>query len=152
MPETKEKSEYPPSPMHRHLKQVVWYQLTREGSATGREDGKVHRLKWLFDSEDFPCGACHRTDMVKFMVLPTGVYRSCENEGFTEKIEPIDTGELGAEATLLEDVICTNEEAIDVIKRYKQEKIFLDPETRIFLPEYKLPRPYGRKAPKKKAE
>lgn len=137
--------EYPISPMHKHLDSVVWYQLAREGSPTGREDGKVHRLKWLFESRDFPCGACHRNDGVKFMVLPTGVYRSCSNEGFTEKIEPIDTGEMGSEATLLEDIICDNTQAIEVIKMYRQEKIFLDPETRVFLPEYKLPRQYGRK-------
>lgn len=150
MPETKE--EYPASPMHRHLKEVVWYQLAREPSPTGREDGKLHRLKWLFETKDFPCGACHRADNVKFMVLPTGVYRSCESEGFTEKIEPIDEGEFGSEATLLEDTICTNEEALAVIKMYHQERIFLDPDTRVFLPEYRLPRPYSKKPPTKKAD
>jgi hypothetical protein len=145
----KEKEEYPISPMHRHLKQVVWYQLARERPMTeggSQESGPVHRMKWLFQQKDFPCGACHRSDHVKFMVLPTGVYRSCEQEGFTEKIEPIDEGEMHSEAILLEDHLCTtNTEALEVIKRYKQEKIYLDPDCHVFLPAYKLPRFAGRK-------
>jgi hypothetical protein len=145
----KEKEEYPISPMHRHLKQVVWYQLAREptGNVMGnQETGPVHRMKWLFQSKDFPCGACHRSDHVKFMVLPTGVYRSCENEGFTEKVEPIDEGEMHSEAILLEDLVLkTNQEAIDVIRRYKQEKIYLNEDSHIFLPQYKMPKFAGRK-------
>ena len=126
--------------MHKHLKEVVWYQLMREPSATGRQDGRLHRMKWLFRAQDLPCGACHRIDKVKFMVLPTGVYRSCENEGFTEKIEPIDISEMRQEAILLEDIVCTNQQALDVVKMYKQEKLYLDPDTGgVFFPEYKLP-------------
>lgn len=147
-----DKDEYTISPMHRHLKQVVWYQLARErtGSEGGnQETGPVHRMKWLFQQKDFPCGACHRSDKVKFMVLPTGVYRSCENEGFTEKIEPVDEGEMHSEAILLEDFICkTNAEAVEVIKRYHQEKIYLDEDTHVFLPQYKVPRYAGRKPSK----
>lgn len=136
--------------MHRHLKEVVWYQLAREQTPTGHEDGKLHRMKWLFLQKDFPCGACHRTDMVEFMVLPTGVYRSCRNEGFTEKIDPIDEGEMRSEAILLEDVILDkNEDAISVVKRYKQERIYLNEDTRVFFPPYKLPLHGGRKPPKR---
>jgi hypothetical protein len=145
----KEKDEYPLSPMHKHFKEVVWVQLVREHSQSGGEDGPIHRMKWLFQQQDFPCDACHSSEKVKFMVLPTGVYRSCDNEGFTEKVEAIDYGERGYEAILLENYVCvTNEEAIAVIRRYKQEKIYLDEESRIRLPEYKLPRKTGRK-PKK---
>lgn len=145
----KDKEEYPLSPMHKHFRELVVYQLSREPSQSAREDGRVHRMKWLFQQQDFPCGACHTTEKVKFMVLPTGVYRSCDKEGFTEKVEAIDYGEMASEAILLEDYICiTNAEAIAVIKRYRQEKIYLDEESRIHLPEYKLPRKAGRK-PKK---
>lgn len=144
-----DEKEYKISPMHRHLKEVVWYQLAREptGAAMGnQETGPVHRMKWLFQAKDFPCGACHRSDNVKFMVLPTGVFRSCSNEGFTEKVEPIDEGEMHSEAILLEDVVLkTNAEAIEVIKRYKQEKIFLNEDSHIFLPQYKIPKFVGRK-------
>lgn len=149
----KEKDEYPISPMHRHLKEVVWYQLTRQKiSMENQEVGPVHRLKWLFLQKDFPCGACKKSDKVKFMVLPTGVYRSCEEEGMTEKIDPIDVGEMQCEAILLEDHLCTtNKEAVDVIKRYHQERIYLDAESHIFLPEYKLPR-FGKVPPEKKVE
>jgi hypothetical protein len=77
--------------MHQHLDQVVWYQLVREPSDKPNT-GKLHRQKWLFRAQDMPCGACHSSKAVKFMVLPTGVYRSCSNEGFTEKVEPIDEG------------------------------------------------------------
>jgi hypothetical protein len=87
-----------------------------------------------------PCGACHSSKAVKFMVLPTGVYRSCSNEGFTEKVEPIDEGEFPHFAILLEDKIPTNKEAMDVIHMYKQEKIFMDQETGgIWFPEHKQP-------------
>jgi hypothetical protein len=141
------KDEYPISPMHRHLKEVVWYQLAREQSGEmSRESGKVHRLKWLFQQKDFPCGACRSIEKVKFMVLPTGVYRSCENEGMTEKIDPIDEGELHSEAILLEDVVLTdNADAVAVIKRYHQEKIFLDEDSHISLPPYKLPKSAGKR-------
>lgn len=144
---TDKTEEYPISPMHRHLKQVVWYQLARESSGPqgNQETGPVHRMKWLFQAKDFPCGACHRSDHVKFMVLPTGVYRSCEHEGFTEKVEPIDEGEMQSEAILLEDVVLQkNEDAYAVIKRYHQEKMYLDPDAHIFLPQYKVPRHAGR--------
>jgi hypothetical protein len=141
-----DKDEYPISPMHRHLKEVVWYQLVREQTSEGRESGKVHRMKWLFQQKDFPCGACKGIDKTKFMVLPTGVYRSCETEGFTEKIEAIDEGEMHSEAILLEDVVLTdNADAVAVIKRYHQEKIFLDEESHINLPPYKLPKSVGRR-------
>jgi hypothetical protein len=141
----KEKEEYPISPMHRHLKQVVWYQLAREPNPSGRNDntGTLHRMKWLFKAEDFPCGACNKSETIKFMVLPTGVYRTCEWEGFTEKTDPVDVGEMHLEATLLEDIVCTNEQAIEVVKRYKQEKIFAG-EHPVFFPEYKLPTHAGK--------
>src|SRR5208337_3542258 len=135
MVDEKKTEEYPISPMHRHLKQVVWMQLMRETSPYSLSDGKVHRMKWLFKPEDFPCGACGRFDLVDFMVLPTGVYRSCKVEGMTEKVDPIDEGEKHYEAVLLEDTILTdNQDAIDVIKRYKQERIFLDEDSKVELP------------------
>ena len=125
--------------MHKHLKQVVWYQLAREASERPNT-GKLHRMKWLFRAEDMPCGACRKSNGVSFMVLPTGVYRSCENEGFTEKVDPIDEGEFPHNAILLEDVIPSNKEAMDVLKMYNQIKIYMDQETGgIFFPEYKLP-------------
>jgi|GEM_PF-6312861 hypothetical protein len=132
-------TKYPISPMHQHLDQVVWYQLVREPSDKPNT-GKLHRQKWLFRAQDMPCGACHSSKAVKFMVLPTGVYRSCSNEGFTEKVEPIDEGEFPHFAILLEDKIPTNKEAMDVIHMYKQEKIFMDQETGgIWFPEHKQP-------------
>ena len=132
------------SPMHRHLQEVIWYQLMQERTEAGIENGKVHRMKWLFTAKDFPCGnpACNRTETITFMVLPTGVYRSCSFEGFTEKIEPIDEGERHNEAQLLEDIVLgtdDNDMAVAVIKRYKQERIYLDQDSHISLPPYKLP-------------
>jgi hypothetical protein len=140
------KEEYKISPMHRHLTQVVWYQLARDMSPSGRDDnsGTLHRLKWLFKPEDFPCGACDKIDTIKFMVLPTGVYRTCSWEGFTEKTDPVEIeGQRHMEAILLEDIICTNEQAIDVVKRYKQEKIY-DPRTGVFFPPYRIPSHVGK--------
>jgi hypothetical protein len=147
---TNEKPLSDASPMHRHLPEVIWYQLMQE-RADGIENGKIHRMKWLFKAEDFPCGnpECRRTETIKFMVLPTGVYRSCSYEGFTEKIEPVDEGEMHCEAKLLEDIILTdNDDAVEVIKRYKQERIFLNEDSHISLPQYKLPKRAVRKSKK----
>ena len=150
--------EYKISPMHKHFKEVVWYQLAREQTGEGRRDsGKLHRLKWLFRQEDYPCGACRKTETVKFMVLPTGVYCSCEYEGMTERIDPIDEGELHREAVLLEDVILPdtrdgNREAVEVVKRYHQERMYLDEDSKIDFPAYKLPRTAGKDWTKKTAE
>lgn len=135
------KSEIVLSPMHKHFNELIVQTLAREqmgGNPTAM--GKVHIMTWLFKKSNFPCGACNLSDNVQFMVLPTGVYRSCEYDGFTEKIDPINY-ENGQEATLLEDKICaTDEEAMEVILRYNQQSIYCDPDSSLNLPEYKLPK------------
>lgn len=129
------------SPMHKHFNELTVQTLTREqmgGNPTVM--GRVHAMTWLFKKDSFPCGACHLSDNVQFMVLPTGVYRSCKYDGFTEKIDPINY-ENGQEATLLEDVICaTDEEAMEIVLRYNQQSIYCDPDSSLNLPEYKLPK------------
>ena len=136
-------NEYKLSPMHKHLKEVVWYELEREASMTGREDGALHRMKWLFRQEDFPCPNCGGTETITFMVLPTGIYRSCSKEGWTERVTPNAEEEAGTphvEAILLEDVVCTNEQALEVVKMYSQEKLYLDPDVHTLFPMYRLPK------------
>jgi hypothetical protein len=146
MSEIKEK--YPITPMHKHFKEVVWYQLAREPPTGGRDDnsGVLHRMKWLFKAEDFPCGACSSSNKIKFMVLPTGVYRTCEEEGFTEKTDPVSIGPTLMEAVLLEDLICTNQQAIDVVKMYHQERIYVGDRENppIFFPRYTVPTHAGK--------
>ena len=139
---TENNEKYPISPMHKQLTEAVWYELEREGSVSGREDGTLHRLKWLFRQKDFPCRNCGGTDSVSFMVLPTGVFRSCSIEGWTEKVQPNPEEEIDMthyEAVLLEDIICNNKQANDVVKRYHQERLYLDPVHTLF-PMYRLPR------------
>jgi hypothetical protein len=139
------KDEYPLTPMHKHFKEVVCMQLSREPQPAGQQNGKIHRMKWLFQPIDFPCGSCNSSDHVKFMILPTGVYRSCEYCNITEKVEAVNY-ENGQEAILLEDLILTdNRQAVEVIKRYGQEKLYLNEETRVFLPEHHPPRHPNRK-------
>jgi hypothetical protein len=144
----KRKTEYTLSPMKKHFAQVIWTQLVREPSPDPRNTGRIHAMTWMFTQEDFPCGGCGRKDTIQFMVLSTGVYRSCKYDGFTERIEPVNY-ENGQEAILLEDkIVSSNDEALGIIKRYHQEKTYLDPDAPLNLPDYKLPRKAGR-SPKK---
>ena len=147
MPE--KETQYEPSPMHQRLKEVVWYQLAREVTQIGMDNGTLHRLKWLFRPQEFPCGNvdCRQSDTITFMVLPTGVYRTCSNEGFTEKIQPIDEGEMHLEAILLEDIVCNNQQALDVVKMYHQERMYLDPDSRVLFSQYRIPKRGVRKPP-----
>ena len=76
------------------------------------------------------------------MVLPTGVFRSCGIEGWTEKIQPNPEEEVDMphyEAILLEDIVCNNHQANEVVKTYHQERLYFDPVHTLF-PLYRLPR------------
>jgi hypothetical protein len=138
----KQKSEYQLSPMKKHFDKLIVKLLAREPTPPPNV-GRLHILTWLFKKTDFPCGACNRIDDVQFMVLSTGVYRSCKFDGFTEKVEPVNDN--GQEAILLEDKICSSDtEAMEVIKRYHQERIYCDPDASLNLPEYRPPRKAGR--------
>lgn len=83
--------EYKVTPKEVHVKFCVFERVIV------RNNQPIYE-KWVFSQEDFPCGMCGKTSDVKFMSLPLGVYRTCDFDGFTEKVEPInpDTGEHNA--------------------------------------------------------
>lgn len=134
-----QKKEYPPSPMHKHFDEVVWEEITVEGP----QDNRVMRYrKWLFTQENFHCGICHQAgENIQFMVLPTGVYMSCKDDGITQKVPSITEDE---EAIMLENRIIGNEEAIEVTKRNGTFDAYFvgvgGTDAKINIPETKIPR------------
>lgn len=84
--ETK-KTKYPVSPYGVHVKQCVSLTL---GWNPDTQNAMVR--KWLFVPEDFPCPRCRGDGDIVFMRQSLGVFKSCKECGFTERvyaIEPI---------------------------------------------------------------
>lgn len=100
------------SPDNIHLDELVWETIIM------RNGQPIHQI-WLFTKTYFPCGRCHMPDNIKFMSLPTGVYKTCKYCGFTEdaSITNIDTGEERAE--LLSDKIVPIDEAWAILRKHK---------------------------------
>lgn len=145
--------KYEPSQMHKHLDEVVWEQLSRE--VPQDNFSIVHYQKWLFRKQDFPCGMqnCRSGDFVKFIVLPTGIYKTCGNCSFTERIDPVNDD--GVEAVLLEDRKITDLENDPIIRevltRYGQLNIYSG-ERPIQLPKTMYPRARVKRKPPVESE
>lgn len=104
--------EYKISPDDTHVDALVWETVVVK-------NGTPFRQVWFFEKVYFPCGRCQLPDQIKFMSLPTGVYKSCKYCGFAEGVSTInsETGEHRAE--LLEEKQITIEEAWALLQRHK---------------------------------
>jgi len=101
------------SPDNQHLDEIVWETvIVRNGQP-------VHQV-WKFEKAYFPCGRCKLPDNIKFISLPTGVYKTCKYCGFTEDASPvnIDSGEERAEK--LVDEVVSIEEAWAILTKHGQ--------------------------------
>jgi len=111
----KPKQEYKITPQEIHVKFCVADRVVMR-------NGQPVYEKWVYEQKNFPCGACNKIEDVKFMSLPLGVYRTCEFDGFTEKVDPVnaDTGE--ELAYLDERKVITIDEAWNVLERNKSTR------------------------------
>ena len=93
-----------------HLDELVWETVVMK-------NGVPYRQVWLFERQYFPCGRC-RSTQVKFMSLPTGVYKSCPKCGFAEGVATtnIDTGDRYAE--LIDEKIVSIAEAWEILRKH----------------------------------
>ena len=113
MPEPKI-DKHPVSPDETHVKDLVWERIIVK-------NGVPYYQKWFFKQEDFACGRCHVSRNTVFMALPTGVYRSCEQCGYTEGIDPVDFDTHEELAILLEEKTLSVAEAWEVVDKHKQK-------------------------------
>jgi hypothetical protein len=104
------KDEYKVSPQEVHLKFCVAERVIV------RNQQPIYE-KWVYSLEAFPCGKCKRTEDVKFMSMPLGVYRTCDFDGFTEKVEPVNPDTKEHMAYLAETRQITVAEAWEVLER-----------------------------------
>lgn len=131
--ETK-KEEYAPSPLHKHFNPLIWEEITTEGP---QENRSIRYRKWLFDGADFQCGFCGNSgENIQFMALATGVFISCKDDGYTQKIPSI--GEDGKEARMLENRIIDQEEMREVLERNGMFRTYFK-DNPINIPDTKFP-------------
>jgi hypothetical protein len=102
------------SPDSQHFEELVWETIIMRGNVP-------YYQKWLFKKEDFPCGRCHTPQNVKFMSLPTGVYKTCTYCGFTEGVAPQDPDTGDDIAIIIEEKTVSIDEAWEVLKRHKSD-------------------------------
>lgn len=109
MPENKSE-QFIVSPPKKHFDNVVAEFIVMKGDIPTYQ-------KWQFLKEDFPCGSCKITDGTRFMVLKTGVYRSCTLCGVTEKVLTIDYDTKEEMARLIDEKRCSVEEAWEILAK-----------------------------------
>jgi len=100
------------SPDNEHLDELIWETIIVR-------NGQPIRQVWKFEKAYFRCGRCKMPDNIKFISLPTGVYRTCKYCGFTEDAHPVnaDTGEERAEK--LVDEVVSIDKAWEILRKHK---------------------------------
>ena len=87
MSETKPKKKssvtYKQSTTDVYLKKVIYERIKMRGNIP------YHDI-WYFRAQDFPCGSCHSSADVAFLIRNGKVFFTCTNCGITYKIAPID--------------------------------------------------------------